>query len=124
MVGLHGTKMSKSLGNLVFVGDLLQEWEPAAIRLALLEHHYRNDWEWESSGLERAARRLDRWRSAGEGDGAGEGGSAGEGDGGLEEVRRHLDDDLDAPGALAALDELAAKDIGITPGAALLGVTL
>ena len=118
MVGLHGTKMSKSLGNLVFVGDLLQEWEPAAIRLALLEHHYRHDWEWESSGLERAARRLDRWRSAGEG------GSAGEGDGGLEEVRRHLDDDLDAPGALAALDELAAKDIGITPGAALLGVTL
>ena len=46
MVGLDGTKMSKSLGNLVFVGDLLKEWEPVAVRLALLEHHYRADWEW------------------------------------------------------------------------------
>ena len=41
LVGLDGTKMSKSLGNLVFVGDLLKEWEPAAVRLALLAHHYR-----------------------------------------------------------------------------------
>ena len=41
MVGLDGTKMSKSLGNLVFVGDLLKDWEPAVVRLALLGHHYR-----------------------------------------------------------------------------------
>ena len=36
LVGLDGTKMSKSLGNLVFVGDLCKEWDPAAVRLALL----------------------------------------------------------------------------------------
>ena len=42
LVGLDGTKMSKSLGNLVFVGDLLKEWDPTAVRLALLAHHYRH----------------------------------------------------------------------------------
>ena len=36
LVGFEGTKMSKSLGNLVFVGDLCKEWDPAAVRLALL----------------------------------------------------------------------------------------
>ncbi len=112
MVGLDGTKMSKSLGNLVFVGDLLKEWEPMAVRLALLEHHYRADWEWEEAGLGRAAGRLERWRAAGDGTG------------GVEAVRRRLDDDLDAPGALVALDEAAATGAGVSQGAALLGVTL
>jgi len=112
MVGLGGTKMSKSLGNLVFVGDLLKEWEPMAVRLALLEHHYRTDWDWEEAGLVRAAERLERWRAAG--DGAG----------GVEVVRRRLDDDLDAPGALVALDEAAAGGGGVSQGAGLLGVTL
>ena len=46
MVRLGGTKMSKSLGNLVFVHDLLKDWEGAAIRLAVLRHHYRSDWDW------------------------------------------------------------------------------
>ena len=64
LVGLDGTKMSKSLGNLVFVGDLLKEWEPAAVRLALLDHHYRPDWEWTGEDMPRAARRLEAWRSA------------------------------------------------------------
>ncbi|MHB8682114.1 MAG: cysteine--tRNA ligase [Acidimicrobiales bacterium] len=112
MVGLDGTKMSKSLGNLVFVGDLLKEWEPAVIRLALLGHHYRDDWEWRHHELDTAAARLERWRSAGAGDG------------GLEPARRALDDDLDAPGALAALDEAADAGRGVGEAAALLGVTL
>ena len=56
--------MSKSLGNLVFVGDLLKEWEPAAVRLALLDHHYRPDWEWTDEDMPRAARRLEAWRAA------------------------------------------------------------
>jgi len=112
MVGLDGTKMSKSLGNLVFVGDLLKEWEPMAIRLALLEHHYRSDWDWEEAGLSRATERLQRWRAAGNGSG------------GVEVVRRRLDDDLDAPGALVELDEAAAAGGGVSRGAALLGVTL
>jgi L-cysteine:1D-myo-inositol 2-amino-2-deoxy-alpha-D-glucopyranoside ligase len=112
MVGLAGTKMSKSLGNLVFVGDLLKEWEPAVVRLALLAHHYRGDWDWEEAGLHAAAERLACWRSAGEGEA------------GLEQVRAHLDDDLDAPGALVALDEAADSGSGVSAGAALLGITL
>ena len=46
LVRLGGTKMSKSLGNLVFVGEMCKEWEPAVLRLALLGHHYRQDWDW------------------------------------------------------------------------------
>ena len=128
LVGLGGEKMSKSLGNLVFVGDLLKEWEAPALRLALLSHHYREDWEWTDDDLPRAAARLERWRVAprgarGASDGAGSAGTpAGGVDEALDAVRSHLDDDLDVPGALAALDELAAKGSPVERGAALLGV--
>jgi L-cysteine:1D-myo-inositol 2-amino-2-deoxy-alpha-D-glucopyranoside ligase len=65
MVGLDGEKMSKSLGNLVFVSDLVAEGaEPTAIRLALLAHHYRDDWDWTAAGLAAAVERLARWRAA------------------------------------------------------------
>ena len=47
MVGLDGEKMSKSKGNLVFVSKLRAAGvDPMAIRLALLAHHYRDDWDW------------------------------------------------------------------------------
>jgi L-cysteine:1D-myo-inositol 2-amino-2-deoxy-alpha-D-glucopyranoside ligase len=114
LVGLHGEKMSKSLGNLVFVGDLLKDWEAPAIRLALLAHHYRGDWEWTDADMPAAAERLARWRAAP----ADTAGSA------LDAVRTRLDDDLDAPGALSALDDLAARGEPVGRGAALLGVDL
>ncbi len=116
LVGLGGRKMSKSLGNLVFVGDLLKEWEPAVVRLALLEHHYRSDWDWSDDDLRHASERLERWQAA-----RGVGARL---DPGLEAVRERLDDDLDAPGALAALDGLAASGHSVAAGAALLGVVL
>ena len=112
MVRLDGTKMSKSLGNLVFVGDLLKEWEPAAIRLALLAHHYRSDWDWSEEELGVAAERLARWRRAGRGDG------------GLPQVRARLDDDLDAVGALEELDMVVARGGAVSAGAQLLGVSV
>ena len=65
MVRLDGTKMSKSLGNLVFVRDLLKEWEPAAIRLAVIAHHYRGEWDWTDELMPDAAARLAAWRAAG-----------------------------------------------------------
>ncbi|MFN2625204.1 MAG: cysteine--1-D-myo-inosityl 2-amino-2-deoxy-alpha-D-glucopyranoside ligase, partial [Mycobacteriales bacterium] len=64
LVGLDGTKMSKSLGNLVFVRDLRAKREPAAIRLALLGHHYRTTWSWTDADLTAAEERLTRWRAA------------------------------------------------------------
>ena len=65
MVGLDGEKMSKSKGNLVFVSALRRSGvDPMAIRLALLAHHYRDNWEWSDELLVSAQGRLSRWREA------------------------------------------------------------
>ncbi len=99
MVGLDGEKMSKSRGNLYFVSRLRAEGvDPMVIRLALLDHHYREDWDWTAEDLPRAAARLARWREA---LGRPDGPSAVET---LADVRRALADDLDAPAALRAVD--------------------
>ncbi|MEV6103635.1 cysteine--1-D-myo-inosityl 2-amino-2-deoxy-alpha-D-glucopyranoside ligase [Streptomyces sp. NPDC051940] len=131
MVALDGEKMSKSKGNLVFVSQLRRDdVDPAAIRLALLSHHYREDWEWTASVLERAQERLAHWRAAV----SRPDGPAAEPF--VEQVRDALADDLDAPAALEAVDRWAAlqraeggSDMG-APGVisravdALLGVAL
>jgi len=44
MVYHEGDKMSKSLGNLVMVRDLLETWSPDALRIYLARHHYRRAW--------------------------------------------------------------------------------
>ena len=64
MVRYQGEKMSKSLGNLVFPRDLFRDHEPAAVRLALLTHHWRSEWEWDPSELKEAGERLSAWRQA------------------------------------------------------------
>jgi len=104
MVGLDGEKMSKSRGNLVFVSRLRSDGvDPAAIRLALLAHHYRTDWAWTAGDLPAAQERLARWRSA-VGLAAGPTAAAA-----LDGLRRHLANDLNAPAALAAVDRWAAE---------------
>jgi L-cysteine:1D-myo-inositol 2-amino-2-deoxy-alpha-D-glucopyranoside ligase len=55
MVRMDGEKMSKSLGNMVFLRDLLQNYSPNALRLFLLGHHYRRVWEWSQTDLDDAA---------------------------------------------------------------------
>ena len=112
MVRLDGEKMSKSLGNLVFVSQLRADGtDPMAIRLALLAHHYRQDWDWTGAGLAEADARLARWRAAvavadGSADGSADGGAGGAAV--LAGVRERLADDLDAPGAIAVVDDWAA----------------
>ena len=65
MVSWQGHKMSKSRGNLVFVSALRHAGvDAAAIRLALLAHHYRSEWAWTDLGLEGATKRLALWRMA------------------------------------------------------------
>jgi L-cysteine:1D-myo-inositol 2-amino-2-deoxy-alpha-D-glucopyranoside ligase len=104
MVGLDGEKMSKSRGNLVFVSRLREAGvDPMAIRLALLAHHYRGDWEWTDADLSRAQDRLATWRAAA---GAAAGPPA---QPTVDAVRAALADDLDAPAALAAVDRWAAE---------------
>jgi L-cysteine:1D-myo-inositol 2-amino-2-deoxy-alpha-D-glucopyranoside ligase len=142
MVRLGGEKMSKSLGNLVFVSRLLGGGtDPMAVRLAILAHHYRDDWDWDDAGLSDAASRLDRWRAAlARARAAGIPASASAARaalGGAEvltAVRQQLADDLNAPGALAvidawadaALDAAVPQDAGLVRDTvdALLGVAL
>ena len=102
MVGYEGHKMSKSRGNLVLVRDLRADGvDPMAIRLALLGHHYREDWEWHPEDLATATDRLALWRAA---VGAPTGPPATRV---IEAVREALSDDLGSPRALAAVDEWA-----------------
>jgi L-cysteine:1D-myo-inositol 2-amino-2-deoxy-alpha-D-glucopyranoside ligase len=99
MVGLEGEKMSKSRGNLVFLSELRRAGhDPMAIRLALLDHHYRGDWDWTASGLVSAEARLSRWRQA---TGLASGPSA---DRLVADVRAALASDLDTPAALGLVD--------------------
>ena len=64
MVSYEGEKMSKSLGNLVFVSDLLKTADPRAIRLALMRHHYRAGFEWYDTDLEEGTALLHRLSAA------------------------------------------------------------
>jgi L-cysteine:1D-myo-inositol 2-amino-2-deoxy-alpha-D-glucopyranoside ligase len=123
MVRLGGEKMSKSRGNLVFVSDLLAAGHEAmAVRLAVLAHHYRQDWDWADAGLERARERLARWRAAVTAsadvpeDAAASHRPAAAAM--LAAMRQRLADDLDAPGALAVMDSWAAA---VTAGGAAAG---
>jgi L-cysteine:1D-myo-inositol 2-amino-2-deoxy-alpha-D-glucopyranoside ligase len=114
LISMDGTKMSKSLGNLVFVDALREEFDPMAIRLGLIEHHYRTEWEWDDGLMPRNQRRFDAWRAAADGS---------HGDV-ADAVRDRLDDDLDSPGAVAAIDGAAARGESTRAAAGLLGVEL
>jgi L-cysteine:1D-myo-inositol 2-amino-2-deoxy-alpha-D-glucopyranoside ligase len=108
MVGLDGEKMSKSKGNLVLVSKLRAAGvDPMAIRLALLDNHYRSDWTWTEGLLDAATERLARWREAVRLD------SALNADEVLAQVRSALADDLDAPAALAAIDAWAGASLAV-----------
>ncbi len=99
MIGLDGEKMSKSRGNLVLVSKLRAAGvDPMAIRLALLDGHYRDDREWTGGRLPAAERRLARWRAAVRAADAPDGEQV------LAEVRAHLRNDLDTDAAITAID--------------------
>ena len=105
MVGYEGVKMSKSLGNLVFVSDLCKESDPAAVRLALMGHQYRDDWEWHDGDIAESEALLDILNEAVRRGGAGAGGT--DPAPFARRLRDALDDDLDAPRARAVLAEMA-----------------
>ena len=104
MVAYAGSKMSKSLGNLVLVSQLTAAGvDPMAVRLVLLSHHYREDWEYTGAQLEAATERLARWR------GAMTAPNGPDATGMLNAVRAALARDLDAPAALRAVDDWVAS---------------
>ncbi|WP_017935365.1 cysteine--1-D-myo-inosityl 2-amino-2-deoxy-alpha-D-glucopyranoside ligase [Nocardioides sp. Iso805N] len=108
MVGYLGEKMSKSKGNLVFVSALRNaEIDPMAIRLVLLRHHYRSDWEWTDDLLFDAVDTVTQWRKALV---LGRGAPAAPV---VEEVLSALAEDLDAPRAVAAVQSWVDATLGV-----------
>jgi len=105
MVGYDGEKMSKSKGNLVLVSKLREAGvDPMAIRLALLAHHYRDDWEWYDADLAKAEDRLAIWQDAVARHAAPDGTSV------VQALRNALSADLDAPAALEIVDTWSCAD--------------
>jgi cysteinyl-tRNA synthetase len=104
MLNFGGAKMSKSLGNIEKVHDLVRAHPPEALRYALLSAHYRQPLEWSDALIEQSVRTLDRLYGT------------------LrdladveaqacipEPVERMLDDDLGTPQVLAELARIAAE---------------
>ena len=101
---MQGEKMSKSLGNVVLLNDILKDWHGEVVRFAMLSGHYRAPLDWSPDLLDQAKTTLDRiygalrrvWDAAG-----GEARDTG--------VMRALSDDLNTPEALAELSRLAGE---------------
>ena len=109
---VEGEKMSKSLGNFITIHDLLENHEGEAVRLALLLTHYRQPLDWTEEGVGEAKTVLDKWyRKVGEAE-------AGTPD---PAVIAALSDDLNTPGAVAALHAID-DPATLKASAALLGL--
>jgi L-cysteine:1D-myo-inositol 2-amino-2-deoxy-alpha-D-glucopyranoside ligase len=107
MVRYQGEKMSKSLGNLVFIRTLRKNFRPNEVRLSILSHHYRSQWEFTDGEVEETRKRADLfkdvWRA-----------ESGTGEpldhSGYEKAfLEAMEDDFDTPKAIRALEELAAE---------------
>ncbi|MFS0396220.1 cysteine--1-D-myo-inosityl 2-amino-2-deoxy-alpha-D-glucopyranoside ligase [Corynebacterium striatum] len=108
MIGLDGVKMSKSLGNLVFVHKLVEAGvDPSAIRLGVFAGHYRAERDWSDEVLEQANERLGLWRDALRNPGSLEAAQEL-----VDAIRGALASDLDTPAVLAAVDAWASADRG------------
>lgn len=111
MIALDGVKMSKSLGNLVFVSKLVAAGvDPSAIRIGVFASHYRSDRDWSDEVLEAAKARLETWRAACAATKTATDEKAVSAAAALvADVRASLANDLDTPAALDAIDAWAAE---------------
>ncbi len=113
MVAYQGEKMSKSLGNLVLVRDLLQTYSADAVRVMLLSHHYHKPWEYTEDDMNRCAELAGSFSAAASLlSGANNlQASAVVDDEGANKARQRffaaLENDLDTPAALDVLADLA-----------------
>jgi L-cysteine:1D-myo-inositol 2-amino-2-deoxy-alpha-D-glucopyranoside ligase len=132
MIGLEGTKMSKSLGNLVFVHKLVEQGiDPSAIRLGLYTNHYRDDRDWSDEVLNTGVARLNAWREAvANAQNSADANADIDADGAMAAaeaavvtLRERLADDLDTAGALVAIDDWA-KNPSTPEAAAVVAVAV
>lgn len=122
MIALDGVKMSKSLGNLVFVHKLTEAGhDPSAIRLAVFAGHYRTDRDFSDRILDEAEARLARWR-----ENLAKDVDKDEALATVATLREALADDLDTPRALSLLDATSGDHDRIVATAVdgLLGVRI
>jgi cysteinyl-tRNA synthetase len=118
MLQLDGVKMSKSLGNLVLARVLMQTYEPDHLRLYLLSTHLRTDANYHAGDLDGLSERYGRLQTAANSESAGIAPAAGH------PLQRQfeaaMDNDFQAPTALAALDGAAQRVLAGTaaPGEA------
>jgi L-cysteine:1D-myo-inositol 2-amino-2-deoxy-alpha-D-glucopyranoside ligase len=111
MVMSAGEKMSKSLGNLVLVSNLLKKYSPNAIRWVLLSHHYRQIWEYDKGEFDEAEKYMKKARksiysvkpSKSKVDRSA-----------VIEFDNAMDDDLNTPQALQIVKELLRRDDAYT----------
>ncbi|HEV7662528.1 MAG TPA: cysteine--tRNA ligase [Chloroflexota bacterium] len=115
MVRMDGEKMSKSLGNMVFVRDLLKRYSADAIRLCLLGHHYRTVWEWSPAEMDNAAALAERLALAAEQPDSAETGQK-------EAFAAALADDLNTPQTIEVLGTVSGEPLRHL--ASVLGLTL
>ncbi|MDP3901109.1 MAG: cysteine--tRNA ligase [bacterium] len=105
MLRYKGAKMSKSLGNLVLIGDLKKTYSANAVRIYLLSHHYRSVFEFYEKGLRKAKRREELfkkvWRTQSK---TGKSLDVVEYE---KKWARAMDDDLNTPKALETMERLA-----------------
>jgi cysteinyl-tRNA synthetase len=114
LLQLGGEKMSKSIGNLVPIPEIVQRGLAPAFRLMVLQSHYRAPLTYTEEGLQAAERGLDRLRAAAAADATATVSDSEQGGGDLgavlldtrEKFYAAMDDDFDTPGAIAALFDL------------------
>ncbi|NIT61287.1 MAG: cysteine--tRNA ligase [Aliifodinibius sp.] len=108
MVRQEGKKMSKSIGNLIMVRDLLKDVSPDGLRLYLGQQHYREPWEFNAEGLQESESLAQKLRSAA----TAAGGLLSAPRVEVEEIRSDfisaMNDDLSSPAAVKQLDDLAS----------------
>jgi len=124
LVQLGGDKMSKSLGNLITIKQALENYSPDAIRVFILNSHYRSPLTYSEEGLEAAERGVERLlRAVSRDDPAGGKGEALDAESYRRQFIEAMDDDFNTARALAVLFDLAnainqAGDAGIGIGEA------
>jgi cysteinyl-tRNA synthetase len=101
--------MSKSLGNLVMVRELLETWSPDALRLYLARHHYRQAWSFDHRELEQAGRLAQKLRAAATA--AGRSGPSLDPSPVQAAFTEAMDEDLSTPMAVGALERLADRTL-------------
>lgn len=109
LLSLNEDKMSKSIGNVITVGEALDRFSPPALRLFFLSSHYRNPLVFSDQNIAAQERAIERIRNAAYSDGQQAGGEPLDASGFKRTFVEAMDDDFNTPRALAAIFDLSRE---------------